>query len=91
MRTKDHDPLWSAPRPGRHGRGELEEPCVCGGPDIVALTPLPSDIVYAVQRHQVEPVHITWDEAHGIPLSEAQMRARAIDGDPDRSQVGGFA
>lgn len=82
------EPRWSAPHPGR--RSELEEPCVCGG-IIVAVTPLPTDVMYAVQRHQVEPVHIAWDEARGIPLSAGQLRARAIDGDPDRSSVGGFA
>lgn len=83
------EPRWSAPRPGREPRA-IEEPCVCHGPDIVAASDLPADIVDAVQRHQVEPVHIAYDEAHGIPLSEAQLRARAIDGDPDRSTLGGF-
>lgn len=87
-RRGSDEPRWAAPHPGR--RSELEEPCVCRGPDIVALTPLPTDVVYAVQRHQVEPAHIAYDEAHGIPLSEAQLRARAVDGDPYRSTFGGF-
>lgn len=39
-----------------------------------------ADITDAVQRHQVEPVHIAWDEAHGIPLAAWQLAAKAIDG-----------
>lgn len=50
-------------------KGPLVEPCVCGGPDIVAVTFLPDDIVYGIRQHQIEPVHIAWDLAHGHPLA----------------------
>jgi hypothetical protein len=57
----------------------LREPCVCGGPEIVASSASPFDIAAAIVRHQVEPVHIAYDIAAGIPLSIAQMEARALD------------
>jgi hypothetical protein len=56
------------------------EPCVCAGPEIRAASGLDSDVLEAVLRHQVEPVHIAWDRAHGIPLSRAQRQAYALDG-----------
>lgn len=55
--------------------GPIREECVCGGPDLVAVTFLAGDIVDAVQRHQIEPLHIAWDLAHGIPLSSPQAAA----------------
>lgn len=55
------------------------EGCVCAGPDIVAASYLESDILEAVQRHQVEPVHIAYDLERGIPLSRAQAEAVALD------------
>lgn len=59
----------------RRRLGVITETCVCGGPEIEAVTFLPHDIVAAVQRHQIEPVHIAWDLAHGIPLAAWQMVA----------------
>lgn len=53
--------------------------CVCGGPDIRAASHSDADRMAAVQRHQVEPVHIAYDLAHGIPLSRAQQMADALD------------
>src|SRR4051812_36184160 len=47
----------------------VREDCVCRGPAIVAVTFLPHDIVEAVRRHQIEPVHIAWDLAHGHDLA----------------------
>jgi hypothetical protein len=35
----------------------------------------------AVQRHQIEPTHIAYDEARGIPLSGPQLDAKALDGE----------
>lgn len=57
----------------------LVEPCACGGPDIVASSASPFDIAAAVVRHQVEPIHIAHDIRMGVPLSVAQMEARALD------------
>jgi hypothetical protein len=48
--------------------------CVCGGA-IVATTWLPHDIVYAVQRHQIEPIHLSYDLLNGIPLASWQLIA----------------
>jgi hypothetical protein len=60
-------------------RHSFLEPCVCGGPDITAPSQSPEDVADAVRRHQIEPVHIAYDEAHGIPLASWQRRARAVD------------
>lgn len=70
---------WRATQRARRAR-PLLLPCVCGGPEIRAASNSHADITEGVQRHQIEPVHIAYDEAHGIPLSEAQHRARALDG-----------
>lgn len=44
----------------------ISEECACGGPDIVARTRLESDVTAAVDRHQVEPLHIAWRAALGL-------------------------
>lgn len=54
-------------------------PCVCGGPEIVADSGSPEDVMAGVQRHQIEPTHIAYDERSGIPLSEDQLRVRELD------------
>jgi hypothetical protein len=54
-------------------------PCVCDGPEIRAMSSSQADIAEAVQRHQIEPVHIAWDEAHGTPLAVWQLQAKAVD------------
>jgi hypothetical protein len=53
----------------------LRETCVCGG-DVISASKQPGDVVVAVQRHQIEPVHIAWDIAHGIPLALWQINAQ---------------
>lgn len=63
------------------------ETCVCGGPEIVAASGLEADIRAGVQRHQIEPTHIAWDEANGTPLSQEQLRVKALD-DLARELVG---
>lgn len=63
-----------APRP------PVSLPCVCDGPEIVVMSLSPEDIADGVRRHQIEPVHIAWDEAHGIPLATWQRVAVAVDG-----------
>lgn len=63
----------------RRHRGPIREACVCGGPEIVAVTFLPHDVMEAVQRHQIEPVHLAYDLAHGIALASWQATAAAID------------
>jgi hypothetical protein len=50
----------------------IREDCVCGGA-IVSPTFLPHDVVDAVRRHQIEPVHIAYDVAQGTPLAEWQV------------------
>lgn len=55
------------------------EPCVCDGPEIVSASYLAGDVMEAVQRHQVEPCHIAYDQARGIPLSAPQLEAIALD------------
>jgi hypothetical protein len=61
----------------RHWR-PLREDCVCGGPAIVAVTFLPHDIVEAVRQHQIEPVHLAYDLARGIPLAHWQRVAAGV-------------
>lgn len=63
---------WKA---GHHPR---VEDCVCGG-EIRTASGSNEDVMAAVQRHQVEPVHIAYDRDHGIPWSEAQRRAAVLD------------
>lgn len=57
----------------------VREPCVCGGPEIVAASVLDADVMAGVQRHQIEPAHIAHDERAGIPLSRDQLRVKALD------------
>lgn len=54
----------------------IRETCVCGG-DIVSQSNQPGDVVVAVQRHQIEPLHIAYDIARGIPLAPWQIAARS--------------
>lgn len=54
-------------------------PCTCGGPEIVADSSLAHDVMAGVQRHQIEPAHIAYDERLGIPLSQDQLRVRELD------------
>lgn len=69
---------WRMAQPAVSRRVSAE--CLCDGPRIVAETSEPADIYAAVQRHQIEPVHIAYDQVHGIPLSRPQLNALAIDG-----------
>lgn len=50
-------------------------PCVCAGPEIVSASHLAADIQVAVQRHQIEPLHIAHDQRQGIPLAAWQRAA----------------
>lgn len=56
----------------------IAEQCVCGV-DIRAASGSAEDVLAAVQRHQIEPVHLAWDRDHDIPWSAAQRQAAAID------------
>ena len=69
---------WRTSRPAMSRRVATE--CVCDGPRIVADSDSDEDRYVAVLRHQIEPVHIAWDLAHGITLSRPQLAAQAIDG-----------
>ena len=69
---------WRQSRPAMSRRVATE--CVCDGPRIVADSDSDEDRLAAVVRHQVEPAHIAHDEARGIPLSRAQLAAKAVDG-----------
>lgn len=51
-------------------------PCVCGGPEVVCASSLPADITAGVQRHQIEPMHMAYDELLGIPLAAWQLVAK---------------
>lgn len=53
----------------------LRETCVCGG-DVISASKQRGDVLVAVQRHQIEPVHIAWDLAHGVPLAPWQLAAK---------------
>jgi hypothetical protein len=57
-------------------RPPIEMPCMCGGPEIQATSLSIDDVREAVQRHQIEPVHIAYDEAHDIPLASWQIVAK---------------
>ena len=60
----------------------ISEPCVCRGPDIRAETSIESDIVAAIQRHQVEPLHLAWRERVGIisaPVERDIVFARELE------------
>jgi hypothetical protein len=46
-------------------RSPVREDCACGLA-IVAQSRLPEDVVDAVRRHQVEPVHLAWREREGL-------------------------
>jgi hypothetical protein len=56
---------------------KLLEPCICGG-EILSPSRLAQDIMDAVRRHQIEPIHISWDLANGIPLSAWQQRSVGV-------------
>lgn len=60
----------------------ISEPCVCGGPDIRAETSIESDIVAAINRHQIEPLHLAWREIVGIvsaPVERDVVFARELE------------
>jgi hypothetical protein len=65
----------------RHGRPPITLPCVCNGPEVRAMSTLHPDIEEGVRRHQIEPVHIAYDRAHGIPLAPWQVAAAVLDGE----------
>jgi hypothetical protein len=46
-------------------RTPIREDCACGL-TILSPTKLPEDVVDAVRRHQVEPVHLVWREREGL-------------------------
>lgn len=77
---EDRRPLHEVVDRWRARHGAIEEPCVCGGPDIRAVSGSDQDVIASVQRHQIEPVHIAYDIAQGIPLSGPQLVARGVDG-----------
>lgn len=77
--SEDRLPLHELVDRWRSLHGAIEEPCICGGPDIRAASGSSEDVAAAVRQHQIEPVHIAFDEAHGIPLAAWQRAARAVD------------
>jgi hypothetical protein len=83
----DARPLHDVVNDWRERQRPVVEPCVCGGPDLRAVSNEPGDVTEAVVRHQVEPLHIAYDRAHGIPLTDAQKRASAMDGDLTREPI----
>lgn len=74
----DKRPLHDVIDDWRERMHPIVEDCACGG-QIPAASASPDDVIAAVQRHQVEPRHIAYDLAQGIPWSEAQRRAAALD------------